>query len=539
MLVTSFDPFNNLAISALIASIPIVLFLLCLTVFKMKGIYAALTTLIVTIVIAAFIFKLPFGIVTGGMVEGFYQGILPIGFIVMMAVWLYKVTVDTGQFATIQDSITSISEDQRIQLLLIGFSFNAFLEGVAGFGVPIAICAVLLIQLGFEPLKAAMLCLIGNGAAGAYGAIGLPVSVINTLSLSGNIEAIDVSRALNLSLPLLSLFVPFLLVFILDGFKGIKETLPAILAVAIPFTALQTLFNQIQGPELVDVIPPLAAMAVLALFSKHLQPKHIFRVNQQDKNNEEEVETKHHSIGEIVYAWSPFVILTVLVLIWSSKFFKGLFVEGGALSFMNITFGLPGTHNDVSGHPIMLTFNIINQTGMALLIAVVITILMSKRVNFKRAGQLLVQAFKELWLPILTICLILAIAKLTTYGGLTSAMGEAIAKTGTVFPLLSPILGWIGVFMTGSVTNNNALFAPIQATVAPQVGTSGALLVGANTAGGTIAKLISPQSIAIATAAVKQVGKESELLKMTLKYSVGLLIFWCIWTFILSLIIGG
>lgn len=166
MLVTSFDPFNNIAISALIASIPIILFLLCLTVFKMKGIYAALTTLVVTILIAAIIFKLPLSIVTGGIGEGFYQGILPIGFIVFMAVWLYKVTVATGQFTVMQDSITSLSEDQRIQLLLIGFCFNAFLEGVAGFGVPIAICAVLLIQLGFEPLKAAMLCLIGNGQLG-------------------------------------------------------------------------------------------------------------------------------------------------------------------------------------------------------------------------------------------------------------------------------------------------------------------------------------------------------------------------------------
>lgn len=536
MLVTSFDPFNNIAISALIASIPIILFLLCLTVFKMKGIYAALTTLVVTILIAAIIFKLPLSIVTGGIGEGFYQGILPIGFIVFMAVWLYKVTVATGQFTVMQDSITSLSEDQRIQLLLIGFCFNAFLEGVAGFGVPIAICAVLLIQLGFEPLKAAMLCLIGNGAAGAFGAIGLPVSVINTLNLSGNIDALDVSRATNLSLPILSILTPFILVFILDGLKGIKETLPFLLVAGIPFAILQIIFNQISGPELVDVIPPLVSMAALAIFSKYVQPKHIFRIQGDEQPTST---TPKHTLKAILYAWSPFVILTILVLIWSSQFFKGLFAEGGALSFMNVTFSLPGTENNVTGDPIILTFNILNQTGTALLIAVVITVIMSRNVHFKKALSLLGEAFKELWLPILTICLILAIAKITTYGGLTNAMGEGIAKTGSIFPLLSPILGWIGVFMTGSVTNNNALFAPIQATVAPQIGTSGALLVGANTAGGAIAKLISPQSIAIATASVKQVGKESELLKMTLKYSIGLLVFWCIWTFILSFIVGA
>ncbi|QLK86725.1 L-lactate permease [Staphylococcus sp. 17KM0847] len=533
MLVQSFDPFQNLALSALVASIPIVLFLLCLTVFKMKGIYAALTTLVVTVVIALSVFKLPIGIATGGVIEGFYQGILPIGFIVMMAVWLYKVTVATGQFSVIQDSITTISEDQRIQLLLIGFCFNAFLEGVAGFGVPIAICAVLLIQLGFEPLKAAMLCLVANGAAGAYGAIGLPVAVVDTLKLHGDITALEVTRSLITSLPILTIFLPFLLVFILDGFKGIRETLPAILATVIPFVILQVILSYFQGPELIDILPPLASMGVLAVVSKKFQPKNIFRLH----TDEPKVEVKHHSAKEILYAWSPFGILTILVLIWSTKAFKGLFIEGGALSFLTLQFGIPGTMNDVSHQPITLTFNLLNQTGTALLIAGVITILLSKQVNFKRAGELLGEAFKELWLPILTICLILAIAKLTTYGGLTAAMGEGIAKTGAIFPFLSPILGWIGVFMTGSVVNNNALFAPIQASVAPQVGTSGALLVGANTAGGAIAKMISPQSIAIATAAVKQVGKESQLLKMALKYSVGLLVVWCIWTFILSMII--
>lgn len=533
MLVHSFDPFHNLALSALVASIPIILFLLCLTVFKMKGIYAAVTTLVVTVVIALLVFDLPIGVTTGGIVEGFYQGILPIGFIVLMAVWLYKVTVASGQFSIIQDSITAISEDQRIQLLLIGFAFNAFLEGVAGFGVPIAICAVLLIQLGFQPLQAAMLCLIANGAAGAYGAIGIPVGVVDTLTLHGDITALSVSQALNLSLPLLSLVTPFLLVFIVDGFKGIKETLPAILVMIIPFVVLQMIFNQFFGPELVDIIPPLAAMGALALFSKKFQPKNIFRLHAEDK-----LEVKHHSFKDVLYAWSPFYILTFLVLIWSSQFFKNLFVEGGALYFLTAQIPIPGTMNDVSGQPIMLTFNIIAQTGMALLIAGVITIVLSKQLNFSKAFQLLGEAFKELWLPILTICFILAIAKLTTYGGMTSAMGQAIAKTGAVFPFLSPILGWIGVFMTGSVVNNNSLFAPIQASVASQVGTSGSLLVGANTAGGAIAKLISPQSIAIATAAVKQVGQESALLKMTLKYSVGLLVFFCIWTLLLSLLIS-
>ena len=532
MLVQSFNPFDNLLLSSIVAAIPIILFLLCLTVFKMKGIYAAITTLVVTLLIAIPFFKLPGGIATGAVVEGFYQGIIPIGYIVMMAVLLYKITQESGQFQTIQDSITSISQDQRIQLLLIGFSFNAFLEGAAGFGVPIAICALLLTQLGFRPLQAAMLCLVANAASGAFGAIGIPVGIVDTLHLPGHVTAMGVSQTSTLTLAIINFFIPFLLIAIIDGFKGIKETLPAILVVSITYTVLQGLLTVFNGPELADIVPPLASMGALALFSRKFQPKNIFRV-QKDVKPEP---TKHLTAKQVLYAWSPFIILTVIVMVWSSPSFKGLFLPKGKLSSLVLNFSLPGTFSDIAHKPIMLSFNFIGQTGTAILITILITVLMAKKVSFGDAGRLFGVTFKELWLPILTICFILAISKITTYGGLSSAMGQGIAKAGNVFPVLSPILGWIGVFMTGSVVNNNSLFAPIQASVAQQIGTSGSLLVASNTVGGVAAKLISPQSIAIATAAVKQVGKESDLLKMTLKYSIGLLIFVCIWTLILSLI---
>ncbi len=533
MLVESFNPFGNLLLSSLIAAIPIILFLLCLTVFKMKGIYAAITTLVVTLLIAIPFFKLPVGIASGAVVEGFFQGIFPIGYIVIMAVLLYKITLKSGQFATIQDSITSISQDQRIQLLLIGFSFNAFLEGAAGFGVPIAICALLLAQLGFRPLQAAMLCLVANAASGAFGAIGIPVGVVDTLNLPGHVEAMGVSQTSTLTLAIINFFIPFLLIFIVDGFKGIKETLPSILVVSVTYTVLQGLLTVFNGPELADIIPSLASMLALALFSKKFQPKNIFRV-QKDVKPEAPKKLKGK---EVLFAWSPFIILTVIVMIWSAPSFKALFAPKGKLSALVANFDLPGTFSNISHKPITLSLNLIGQTGTAILITIIITVLMAKKVNFGDAGRLFVEAFKELWLPIITICFILAISIITTYGGLSNAMGQGISKAGSVFPILSPILGWIGVFMTGSVVNNNSLFAPIQASVAQQIGTSGSLLVASNTAGGVAAKLISPQSIAIATAAVKEVGKESELLKMTLRYSIGLLVFICIWTFILSFIL--
>lgn len=222
-------------------------------------------------------------------------------------------------------------------------------------------------------------------------------------------------------------------------------------------------------------------------------------------------------------------------MIWSSPQFKALFLPGGALSSLVANITIPGTYSDIAKKSIILPFNFIGQTGTAILLVIIITVLMSKNVHFKDVIRLFKVTFLELWLSILTICFILIISKLMTYAGLSMALGESIAKTGAMFPLLSPILGWLGVFMTGSVVNNNSLFAPIQASVAQNIGTNGALLVSANTVGGVAAKLISPQSIAIATASVKEVGKESELLKMTLKYSVAMLIFICVWTYILNL----
>lgn len=532
MYLSTIMPFDSFFLSTLVASTPIILFLLCLTLLKMKGVYAALTTLVITIPIATFVFDTPVNVSAGGMLEGAFQGLLPIGYIIIMAVWLYKISQKTGQFKIIEDSIAGISQDQRIQLLLIGFCFNAFLEGAAGFGVPIAVCAVLLMQLGFKPLQAAMLCLVANGASGAFGAIGIPVGIVDSLNLHGGITTMDVSQMSALILPFLAFFIPFLIVFMLDGFRGIKEILPAILVVAGTYTVLQTLIIVFNGPELANIIPPLAAMVALAALSRFYQPKHIYRLETASTEP-----PRHRSTREVIYAWSPFYILTILVLIWSADFFSDLFAEGGALNALVFSLPIPGTANEVTGGLITLNVNIIGETGTAILLSVLLTVIIASTINFRGAGELLGQTTKELFLPVVTICLILAIARITTYGGLTNVMGQGIASVGQAFPLLSPVLGWIGVFMTGSVVNNNTLFAPIQATVATEIGTSGPLLVAANTAGGVAGKLISPQSIAIATAAVQKVGEESKLLKMTLKYSVGMLVFICILTFVLTLFI--
>ncbi|WP_366248795.1 L-lactate permease [Terribacillus aidingensis] len=538
MWMQAYDPFGNEYVSALIAFLPILFFLIGLTAFKMKGILAAGLTLVISFAVAVLVFQMPALKALSAIVLGIGNGLWPIGYIVIMAVWLYKLAVKSGKFDVIRGSIASISQDHRLQLLLIGFSFNAFLEGAAGFGVPIAISAALLTQLGFKPLKAAGLCLIANAASGAFGAIGIPVI---TGAQLGGISSLELSRTLALILPPISFLIPFLLVFILNGFKGIKETLPALLVLSGTYTIIQTATMIFIGPELANIGAALISMGVLSLFLRKWQPKHIYR----EKGAEVQEKPEKYTMGQVVKAWSPFYILTIVIAFWSAPFFKNLFAPEGPLAGWIAYLKMPYLHQEVVKiAPIAVTdtpmdailkFDFVSATGTAILVAVILTSLFSRNINWKCAASGLQEAAKELWIPVLTICFIMAFANLSNYAGLSASIGLALAKTGSLFPLFSPILGWIGVFITGSVVSNNALFGTLQVVTGSQIGTSSALLLSANTAGGVMAKLISPQSIAIATAAVKETGNESTLFNQTIKYSLLLAGFVCVLTFVLSL----
>ncbi|MFS0655389.1 L-lactate permease [Bacillus sp. 179-C3.3 HS] len=532
-----YDPFGNEFVSAFVALLPILFFLLALTLFKLKGVIAACITLIVSFVIAVFFFHMPIEKALSAVVLGISNGLWPIGYIVIMAVWLYKIAVKSGKFDVIRSSIAGISQDQRLQLLLIGFSFNAFLEGAAGFGVPIAISAALLTELGFKPLKAAMLCLIANAASGAFGAVGIPVI---TGAQMGNMTPLALSQALVYTIPFISFCIPFLLIFIIDGFKGIKETLPALLMVSGSYAILQAVTMVTMGPELANIISALASMGILALFLRKWQPKRIYR-----EKGAPVIEQKQTYRGiEIIKAWSPFYILTVVITVWSLPAFKALFAEGGPLNWTTILVKVPFLHQQIVKLPpitqtetaidAIFKVDVISATGTAILVAVMLTGLFSRQIVLKEGAACLKAAVKELWVPVLTICFVMGFANLANFAGLSSAIGLALAKTGDLFPIVSPVLGWIGVFITGSVVSNNALFGNLQAVTATQIGSQASLLIGANTTGGVMAKLISPQSIAIATAAVGETGKESELFKKTVKYSFILLAIVCIWTFILA-----
>ena len=536
-----YDPFGNIWISAAVALIPIIFFFLALAVFRMKGYVAGFITVVLTVLVALFAYKMPFTMAMAATGYGFLYGLWPIAWIIIMSVFLYKISVKTGQFDVIRASVLSITSDHRLLVILIGFSFGAFLEGAAGFGAPVAITAALLAGLGLNPLYAAGLCLIANTAPVAFGAMGIPITV------AGQVTGIDphkIGQMAGHQLPFLSLFVPFFIVFLMDGFKGIRQTWPALFVAGSSFAITQFITATFLGPELPDITSALVSLISLALFLKVWQPKEIYQSGQV--NSEVAATTTAASMpkltfGKVVKAWSPFIVLTVMVVIWSQSFFKALFAPGGALESLVFKFEIPGLHNLVmKAEPIVnkptpyeaiLKFDVLSATGTAILIACIISMFILK-MNVKDAAVTFKETLSELKMPILSIGFVLGFAFIANYSGLSSTLALALAGTGGLFPFFSPFLGWIGVFLTGSDTSANALFSNLQAITAQQVGVSEVLLVAANTTGGVTGKMISPQSIAIACAAVGLAGKESDLFRFTVKHSLFFVIIVGIMTYV-------
>lgn len=505
----NYIPINNsLFWSAVVAAVPIMVFMLSLAVLRLRGHISALLAVVLALIVAVVAYQMPIRMALAAAAYGFLYGLWPFAWIVIGTVFLFKVVVRSGQFESIRSSVVRITADPRLQMVLIGFAFGAFLEGAAGFGTPVAITSALLVGLGFNPVYAAGLCLIANTAPVAFGALGLPVLV--AAKVSGT-DAGLLAKMVGRQLPFLSVLVPFWLVAVMDGWRGIRDTWKAISVAGGSFALTQFLTSNFIGPELPDIASSIVCLFVTTLYlRRQARPVGQSIANAIDWIN-------------ALKAWSPFLILTAVVTMWTLPAVKPW------MNAFTLSFAIPGLHNHViQSSPIVTTptpyeaifqWNILGATGTAILVTTLVTMFLLRQ-SASDGVELFAETLRELRWPILTIGLVLALAFVANYSGISSTLGLAFAASGAMFPVFSPFLGWLGVFLTGSDTASNALFGNLQRVTGEQLGINPLLTVAANTTGGVTGKMISPQSIAVVCAATQQVGREADLFRFTLKHSL-------------------
>lgn len=530
--VQNYNPLNNMWLSALVAFLPIAMFFISLVVFKTKGHTAGFLTVVLAAILAVFVFGMPFDKMLWSFIYGAVYGMWPIAWIIVAAIFLYKLTVKSGYFDILRESIIAITPDQRLQVILIGFCFGAFLEGAIGFGGPVAITAALLVGMGLRPLYAAGLCLIANTAPVAFGAVGIPITAMAGVV---GIPAIEISSVAGHMLPPLSLFVPFFLVFLMNGIKGVKETWPALFVAGFSFALVQYLTATHLGPELPDIASAVVSIAATTIFLKFWQPKNTFTFDTE-VGGKQTLEVKTYSVTQITLAWTPFVILIAMIIIWTQGWFKD------ALDFTTVKFSFDGLNgltqvppavNEAKAVNSVFKLPLILNAGTSIFITALITMVLLK-VKVSTAITTFGETLCEMKFALLTITLVVGFAYVSNYSGLSATLALALAETGNAFAFFSPIVGWLGVFLTGSDTSSNLLFGTLQQLTARQLGLPEVLFLAANSVGGVVGKMISPQSIAIACAAVGLVGKESDLFRFTIKYSIILVIGIGIFTYALA-----
>lgn len=516
----NYNPLGNEWLSAIVALLPIILFFISLVFFKLKGHIAGLLTVILATLIAIFVYGMPVDKALYSVLYGALYGIWPIAWIIIAAIFLYKLCVKSGYFDILRESIIAITPDQRIQVILIGFCFGAFLEGAIGFGGPVAITAALLVGLGLKPLQAAGLCLIANTAPVAFGAVGIPI-----IAMAGavGVDANYISKMAGHMLPPFSFLVPFFLMFLMNGIKGLKETWPVSFVAGASFAIVQYFTAVHLGAELPDITSAVVSIAAVAIFLQFWQPKNIFRFDDEKQANH-----KKHSMKDIILAWIPFVLLIIAIVIWTQGWFKALFVNNGILSFSVFNFDFSVLKGILQVAPVVpetksvnsvFNLSLINATGSSIFVVALITMAIL-RIDIKTGIKTFGETLNEMKFAILTIALVVGFAYIANYSGSSATIALALAKTGDAFAFFSPIVGWLGVFITGSDTSSNILFGTLQKLTAQQLNIPEVLLLAANSVGGVVGKMISPQSIAVACAAVGLVGRESDLFRYTVKYSI-------------------
>jgi len=506
------------------AAAPIVVLLVLIGILRKPAWVAALSGLVTAIIMAIAVYGMPVELVVSSTTMGAAFGLFPIGWIVFWAIVLYRITLETGNFEIIKDSIGGLTTDKRLQAMLIAFALGAFIEGAAGFGTPVAVAAAMMTGLGFSPFFAAAICLLANTAPVAFGSIGIPV--ITLAGITG-LPLADLSSWVGRLCAPISIFIPAYLILVMGGFRGLKGVLPAAMVCGVAFASMQFLVSNYVGPELVDIVAGLAAILSLVVLLKVWRPTDNFVLRSDFVVAPEpgaRWEIQSHGMKRTIVAWSPYLFLVLFVLLWGSG------VLSGFLNMATVRIEWPGLHNVVVNMaPVVATptpyaaiFNLnwVSAGGTACALATVAAAVML-RFPFTAYVRLLGSVARQLAFSLLTIACTLGLAFLMNYSGATVTLGLAFAATGALFPYFSAMLGWLAVFLTGSDTSANALFGNLQVVTAKSLGFDPVLMASANSAGGVMGKMISLQSLAVAVAATGMArSQEGRLFRFTFKHSV-------------------
>jgi len=571
----NYEPLGgSLGLSAAVASIPILVLFCMLGLLRRPAWMAALAALAAAFVLALTAYHMPFVLAFMSTITGAAYGVFPIAWIVFTSILLYRLAVETGKFEIIKDSIGGLTNDRRLQALFIAFSFGAFVEGAAGFGAPVAVSGALLVGLGFSPFYAAGICLLANTAPVAFGSIGIPVT---TLAAVTELPVMPLSAMVGRLCAMISVFIPMYLLIVMVGFRKMMEVLPAVIICGVSFAAVQFYVSNHMGPELTDILSSLSCIGCMVLVLKFWKPKTIFRLEgdlplapagmpyapatSEGGNShhatpalkqsttqvlEYAAPTTKHSPMQILVAWMPYILLVAFVLVWGHQPIKLRIdqathtmlssvmtldpVKGDPTSAKLNNFPVPGLNNqiererpvtkDPAPYRAVYQLNILAASGTACLFATLATALIF-RVSPRRFARVYSATLSQLAKSILTIAAMLGLAYLMNYSGMTSTLGLALARTGKSFPFFSAILGWLGVFLTGSDTSANALFGNLQVITANQIGINPVLTASVNSAAGVMGKMISLASIAVACAATGLGSKdEGKLFRFTVKHSI-------------------
>jgi len=515
-----YDPLGSPALSTLVAALPVAVLLGALGVFRMKAHAAALLGLASALAVAVAAFGMPARLALATAAFGAAYGLLPIGWIIVNVIFLYQLTQQRGLFTVLRNSITAVTRDRRLQLLLVAFCFGAFFEGASGFGTPVAVTGAILIGLGFSPLLASGLSLIANTAPVAYGALGTPIIALQSVT---GLDLRALSAMVGRQLPVFSVIVPFWLVWAFAGARGVWGVWPAVLVDGVSFAMPQFLISNLHGPWLVDVVSAVISMGAVALFLRIWRPRQRWGLEGVEEATAEE-RSHGHSGAEVFRAWVPWIILSVLVFVWGLPQTKAAL---DAISIVRVP--VPGLHNHVqrvppvvavpTPEPAVYNINWLSATGSGIFVAALIAgVVMGYRpAALARAYW---DTLKLVRHSLLTISAMMAIGFTTRYSGLDATLGLAFAHTGVLYPFFGTLLGWLGVALTGSDTSSNVLFGSLQRITAEQLGLSPILMAAANSSGGVMGKMVDAQSIVVASTATRWYGHEGDILRYVFLHSL-------------------